>query len=107
MAYGNFKKHGKEQEPEIVRVRIPRGNEVLGLVEEMLGAGRFRINCSDKKTRICRVSGKFKRKQWIRPGDVVLVEPWVVESDQKGDVIWKYRRAEVEWMRNRGLIQNL
>jgi translation initiation factor 1A len=107
MAYRNFSKHGKEQVPEVVRVRIPRGKEILGLVEEMLGAGRFRINCSDKKTRVCRVSGKFKRKQWIRPGDVVLVEPWVVESDEKGDVIWKYRRAEVEWMRKKGLIQNL
>jgi translation initiation factor 1A len=107
MAYGNYRPRGKEQVPEVVRVRIPRGTEILGMVEEMLGAGRFRINCSDKKTRICRVSGKFKRKQWIRPGDVVLVEPWVVESDAKGDVIWKYRRAEIEWMRKKGIIQNI
>lgn len=90
--------------PEVVRVRSPRDKELIGQVEEMLGGGRFRINCSDKKTRICRVSGKFKRKQWIRPGDIVLVEPWEVESDEKGNVIWKYRRAEIEWMRKRGMV---
>jgi translation initiation factor 1A len=92
---------------EVVRVRTPKDKELIGIVEEMLGGGRFRINCSDKKTRICRVSGKFKRKQWIRPGDIVLIRPWVVESDEKADVIWKYRRAEIEWMRKRGLIQNV
>lgn len=96
-----------EQPSEIVRVRTPRGREVLGVVEEMLGAGRFRIRCSDSKTRMCRVSGKFKRKQWIRPGDVVLIKPWEVESNEKGDVIWKYRAAEIDWMRKRGIIANI
>ena len=105
MAYGNYRPRSKDAYAEVVRVRMPRGKELIGMVEEMLGAGRFRINCSDKKTRICRVSGKFKRKQWIRPGDVVLIEPWEVESDEKGNVVWKYRRAEVEWMRKKGMMQ--
>jgi len=99
-----FARRDEGTEGEIVRVRTPRGKEVIGVVEEMLGAGRFRITCNDKKMRMCRVSGKFKRKQWIRPGDVVLVRPWVVESDEKGDVIWKYRRAEIEWMKKKGMI---
>jgi len=97
----------REDESPVTRVRVPRENEILGLVEEMLGGGRFRIACKDKNTRICRVSGKFKRKQWIRPGDVVLVRPWEVQADERGDVIWKYRRAEVEWMRKRGMIEGL
>ncbi|MCD6591375.1 MAG: translation initiation factor eIF-1A [Candidatus Aenigmarchaeota archaeon] len=89
---------------EIIRVRMPRNEEVFGIVEEMLGAGRFRIACSDGKKRVCRVSGKFKRKQWIRSGDTVLVKPWEVQGDEKGDVIWKYKRAETEWLRKKGLL---
>lgn len=104
MAY--YKRRGRE-DSEVVRVRIPREGEIFGMVEDMLGGGRFRINCKDGKTRICRVSGKFKRRQWIRPGDIVLVKPWVVQEDERGDVIWKYRRAEVEWLRKKGLIENL
>ncbi len=103
MAYRNRKDRGSE----IVRVRMPREGELLGIVEDMLGAGRFRINCNDGKTRVCRVSGKFKRKQWIRPGDIVLIRPWEVQEDERGDVIWKYRRAEVEWLRRKGLTDNL
>ncbi len=91
----------------IVRVRMPREGEVLGVVEEMLGAGRFRVNCRDGNQRVCRVSGKFKRRQWIRPGDIVLVRPWEVQGEEKGDVIWKYRMAEVEWMRRKGMLEGL
>jgi translation initiation factor 1A len=70
----------------------------------MLGAGRFKVNCKDKKERICRVSGKFKKREWVNTGDVVLVEPWTVQSDERGDIIWKYKRAQVEWLRNKGYI---
>lgn len=95
----------KSEVGEVTRVRTPRDNEVLGIVEDMLGGGRFRINCKDKKTRICRVSGKFKRRQWIRPGDVVLVKPWEVQGDERGDVIWKYRRAQIEWLKKKGYLE--
>jgi translation initiation factor 1A len=103
MAYKKRESSGTE----IVRVRMPREGEVLGIVEDMLGGGRFRVNCKDGKTRVCRVSGKFKRRQWIRPGDIVLIHPWEVQEDERGDVIWKYRRAEVEWLRKRGIMENL
>jgi len=95
----------KTENEEVTRVRTPVKNEVLGIVEDMLGGGRFRINCKDNKTRICRVSGKFKRRQWIRPGDVVLVRPWDVQGDEKGDVIWKYKRAQTEWLKRKGYLE--
>jgi translation initiation factor 1A len=102
-----YEDYEEGSESEVTRVRMPKGRETIGIVDEMLGAGRFRVRCLDKKNRLCRVSGKFKKKQWIRPGDVVLVEPWEVESDEKGDIIWKYRTAEVEWMKKKGVIKDL
>jgi translation initiation factor 1A len=90
-------------EPE--RVRFPRGTEVVGVVEEMLGGSRFRINCQDGNVRICRVSGKFKRNAWIRPGDVVLVEPWEVQADERADVVWKYRFSQIGALREKGLLK--
>ncbi len=96
----------ENQQEEVTRVRTPREGQMLGIVEEMLGGGRFRVNCTDKHTRICRVSGKFKRRQWIRPGDVVLVEPWEIESDEKGNVVWKYRKAQVDWLDRRGFLKD-
>jgi translation initiation factor 1A len=95
----------KKRENDDSRIRLPRGKEVFGMIEEMLGAGRFRVNCYDKHTRICRVSGKFKKNQWIRPGDIVLIEPWEVESDEKGNVVWKYRKAQVEWLSRNNMLK--
>jgi translation initiation factor 1A len=91
-------------EEEIVRVRMPRGKEMLGTVVEMLGASRFRVDCSDGKERICRVPGKFKRRVWVKIGNVVLLTPWDVQPDERGDIIWRYTPSQVNWLMRRGLL---
>jgi translation initiation factor 1A len=89
----------------IIRVRLPRGKEVLGILEQRLGASRMMVKCFDGKSRVCRVPGRFKRRLWLREGDIVLVEPWQYESDKKGDVIYKYSKAAVEWLKKRGYVK--
>ncbi len=101
----NYKKNKRKENNQPERVRFPRGNEIIGVIEEMLGGSRFRVNCQDGNVRICRVSGKFKRKAWIRPGDVVIIEPWEVQSDERGDVVWKYRIAQINVLRDKGLLK--
>ncbi|MBN2102137.1 MAG: translation initiation factor eIF-1A [Candidatus Aenigmarchaeota archaeon] len=101
-----YKKRGNsDADEQQERVRFPRGKEIIGVVEEMLGGSRFRINCQDGNVRICRVSGKFKRNAWIRPGDVVLIEPWEVQEDERGDVVWKYRFGQINTLRDRGILK--
>ncbi len=90
---------------EYIRVRLPRGKEVLGITEEMLGGSRFRIACVDGKTRICRVPGSLKRNVWVQLGDVVLVEPWEIEPNEKGDVIFRYTGVQANVLRKRGLLK--
>ena len=89
------------------KVRLPKDRELIGIVESRLGYGRMNVICSDKKARVCRVPGRFKRKIWIREGDVVLVEPWEFEGDRKGDIIHKYRMIEVDWLRRKGYLKDL
>ena len=96
------KKHKSNQEGEIVRVRMPRDKEVLGVVIEMLGASRFRIDCMDDKERICRIPGKLKRRMWVRTGDIVIILPWDIEPDAKADIIWRYTPAQSNYLRNNG-----
>jgi len=109
--FGNFdKKHshapvvGGEVE-SIGRVRLPRGKEVMGILEQRLGASRILIKCFDGKTRTCRVPGRLKRELWLREGDIVIVEPWEYQSDEKGDVIYKYSKAAVQWLKSKGYIK--
>ena len=86
-------------------MRFPRDDEIVGVVDEMLGGSRFRITCQDGNVRICRVSGKFKRRAWIRPGDVVLVKPWIVQEDERADVIWKDRYAQIDILRKKEILK--
>lgn len=92
---------------QIVRVRIPREREVLGILEQRLGGSRNKVRCFDGKTRICRIPGKLKRRLWVRENDIVLVEPWELGGDEKGDVVFKYKPIQVDILKKKGFLKNL
>lgn len=87
---------------EVVRVRIPREGEVLGIAVQLLGHDRVRVKCADGKARLCRIRGTMKKRVWIREDDVVLVAPWDFQTDQRGDIIWRYSQGEAGWLEKRG-----
>lgn len=95
-----------KKEEEIIRVRIPEGSEVLGVVEELLGASRFKVRCDDGNTRLCRIPGKFRKRVKIKAGDVVLIKPWNVEPETKGDIEWIYTKTQTEWLKRKGLLKD-
>ncbi len=92
---------------EMVRVRTPRHGQLLGVVESRLGFGKMNIICSDRKARICRVPGKYRQHLWVKEGEIVLVEPWQFEGDRKGDIVYKYRKAQVSWLHEHGYLKDL
>lgn len=89
------------------RVRIPRPNQVIGILEQRVGGSRMRVRCMDGKARICRVPGRLKRKLWVREGDFVLVEPWEYAKEGKGDIIFKYKQSHIEWLRAKGFLKEI
>ena len=92
---------------EISRIKLPRGNQSLGVLDQRLGASRMRVRCLDGKTRICRIPGRLKRKLWVREGDILIVEPWEFSGDEKGDVIYKYTPTQIVWLKNKGHLKNI
>jgi translation initiation factor 1A len=92
---------------EIRRVKLPRGNEVIGVLEQRLGGSRCKVRCLDGKTRVCRIPGRLKRKLWVRENDIVLVEPWEFGGETKGDIIFKYRSTQVFWLKQKGYLAKL
>jgi translation initiation factor 1A len=94
-------------EEEIIRVRMPKKGEVLGVVTALLGGGRLNVKCDDGFTRICRIPGRMRRRMWVKPGDLVLITPWTVQSNERGDVIWKYSRAQSMWIKNKGVLKKI
>ncbi|VVB65623.1 Translation initiation factor 1A [Candidatus Gugararchaeum adminiculabundum] len=86
------------------RVRLPKDGEILGLVTGLMGGSRMMVACKDGKDRMCRVPGKIKKKIWVKEGDVVIIVPWEIEKDTKGDVIWRYTKIQAEVLRRKGII---
>ncbi len=93
-------------EEEIRDMVLPTANDVLGIAVQLLGFDRVLVKCHDGNQRLCRIRGKMKRRVWIRVGDVVLVSPWDFQYDKRGDIIWRYRRSQAEWLRKNGYISN-
>ncbi len=91
-------------EEEIKDMVLPTANDVLGVATKMLGYDRVMVKCQDGHERLCRIRGKMKRRMWIRQGDIVLVSPWDFQSDKRGDIIWRYTRAQASWLRNKGYL---
>ena len=91
-------------EEEIKDMVFPVANDVLGIAMKLLGYDRVLVKCQDGHERLCRIRGKMKRRVWIREGDVVLASPWDFQSDKRGDIIWRYRKAQAEWLRKNGYL---
>ena len=94
-----------KNEGNLQKMLLPSANDVLGTAVKMLGAERILVKCQDGKERLCRIRGKLKRRVWVREGDIVLVSPWDFQSDKRGDIFWRYRRNQTEWLRNHGYLK--
>jgi translation initiation factor 1A len=94
-----------KSESNLQRMVLPSEYDVLGIAVKMLGSERIMVKCQDGKERLCRIRGKLKRRVWVREGDVVLVSPWDFQSDTRGDIFWRYRRNQVEWLRSHGYLK--
>jgi len=94
-----------KEEMEISRIRTPREGEILGIIEAMLGADKVRAKCEDGNTRICRIPGRLRKRVWVRVGDLILVKPWKVQSNERADLIFRYTRTQANWLRRKGFIK--
>jgi len=95
-----------KEEIEISRIRTPRKGEVLGIIEMMLGADKVRAKCDDDNTRICRIPGRLRKRVWVRPGDLILIRPWKVQTNERGDIIFRYTRTQANWLKRKGFLKD-
>ncbi|MFQ5831486.1 MAG: translation initiation factor eIF-1A [Candidatus Thorarchaeota archaeon] len=101
------RRHQGPPTEELVRVRTPKRDEgeMFGIIIQMLGFDRVRVRCEDGEIRIGRIPGRMKKRVWMRVGDTVLIVPWEFQSDLKGDVVWRYRQNETDWLQKKGILK--
>lgn len=87
------------------RQRLPnrRKGELFAIADSLLGGSRLNVVCEDDKSRLARIPGKYKRRMWIREGDLLIIKPWEFQ-DEKCDVVWRYTKTQASHLSRRNLV---
>jgi translation initiation factor 1A len=90
---------------EVGRLPLPRRDrgEVFGIANQLLGAARIRVMCEDNVSRMGRITGKMKKKMWIREGDLLILRPWGFQEG-KADILFRYSRTQAQYLARRNLL---
>ena len=82
-----------------IRVKMPnkKVNEMFALASQILGGRRVTVLCEDGETRMARIPGKMRRRQWVREGDLIIVWPWDFQ-DSKADVKHRYTKTQAMYL---------
>ncbi len=88
-----------------IRVKMPnrRINEMFALADQILGGRRVSVLCEDGETRLARIPGKMRRRQWVREGDLIIVWPWDFQ-DAKADVKHRYTKTQSMYLSRKGVL---
>jgi translation initiation factor 1A len=90
---------------ELGRLPMPRRarGEIFGVANQLLGAARIRVMCEDNLSRMGRITGKMKKKMWIREGDLLILRPWGFQEG-KADILFRYSRTQATYLARRNLL---
>ena len=113
---GNKAKKGRKYVPKkettfLSDIKDPEERSLMRYAKVLKKYGdlRFDILCDDGKNRIGVARGKFRKRNWINIGDIVLVSLRPdITNDLKVDIIIVYKDDnEKRELQNRGFLKNL
>ena len=92
------------------RIRVPlpnrKVNEMFAIADQILGGRRGRSVCEDGETRLSRIPGKMRRRQWVREGDLIVIQPWEFQ-DEKANVCMRYTKTQSLYLSRKGVLPEI
>ena len=91
-----------------IRVILPNKkiNEMFAIADQILGGRKVRAVCEDGESRLARIPGKMRRRQWVREGDLVIVQPWDFQ-DSRADVRMRYTKTQSIYLSRKGVLPEI
>ena len=91
-----------------IRVKMPnvKINEMFAIADNILGGRRVSVVCADGETRMARIPGKMRRRQWVREGDLIIIWPWDFQ-DSKADVKHRYSKTQAIYLSRKGVLPEI
>ena len=94
----------KHQQTDKVKLIYAEDGQTYAIVKKRDGGSRLSVECSDGKIRSGIIPGKFRKRLWMYPGDVILVSLNINASDNSCTIDHKYNPAEASVLRSHGII---
>ena len=92
------------------RIRVPlpnrKINEMFAIADQILGGRRVKAVCEDGESRLARIPGKMRRRQWVREGDLIVVQPWDFQ-DEKANVCMRYTKTQSLYLSRKGVLPEI
>ena len=77
------------------RIRVPlpnrKVNEMFAIADQILGGRRVHAVCEDGESRLARIPGKMRRRQWVREGDLMVIQPWDIVLNSALSLVYYLR----------------
>mgnify|MGYP001105510301 CR=1 FL=1 len=91
-----------------IRVKVPneRVNEMFAIADQILGGRRIRAICAAGENRLARIPGKMRRRQWVREGDLIIIQPWDFQPS-KADVKMRYTKTQALYLSRKGVLPEI
>ena len=91
-----------------IRVPLPKRkiNEMFAIADQILGGRRVRAVCEDGDSRLARIPGKMRRRQWVREGDLIVIQPWDFQ-DEKANVVMRYTKTQSLYLSRKGVLPDI
>jgi translation initiation factor 1A len=99
----------QQKEAELIsRIRYPRREEgeMFAVAIQLMGSTQIKATCEDGIERMCRITGKMRKRVWIRHGDLIIVKLWDFQPS-RADIVWRFVGAQTEHLRRKGVLKNL
>ncbi|MDO8428795.1 MAG: translation initiation factor eIF-1A [Candidatus Diapherotrites archaeon] len=103
----DVKKPADGEQPTF-RIVLPRKheNEMFAIVIKLNGTDQVKAIFQDGVERGCRITGKLKKKVWIREGDLIIAKIWDFQPS-KADIVWRYLEPQKNVLYRKGLLTGL
>ena len=92
------------------RIRVPlpnrKINEMFAIADQILRGRRVKAVCEDGESRLARIPGKMRRRQWVREGDLIVVQPWDFQ-DEKANVCMRYTKTQSLYLSRKGVLPEI
>ena len=90
------KKHKKSHSDHTNKILIYKSEmQQYGKIDKLLGEMRATVILTDNVEILGIIQGKFRKRVWFKPGDVVLISRRDFQED-KVDIIHKYSENDVK-----------